>query len=143
MATPSASFTGFRQIRFNNLPLFIRKIASITKPIPVIIVSDGRIPHVHLQNRSASFWNHIRIRSSTQNRSLRPRFETSSEVVRAYWGVENRLHWCLDVVMNEDQARSRMENAPENLAILRHMALNIMRKDPSKGSLRIKFNRVV
>ena len=45
--------------------------------------------------------------------------------------------------MNEDQARSRMENAPENLAILRHMALNIMRKDPSKGSLRIKFNRVV
>jgi len=56
--------------------------------------------------------------------------------------VENRLHWCLDVVMNEDQARSRMDNAPENLAILRHMALNIMRKNPSKGSLRVKFNRV-
>ncbi|GAC1583877.1 MAG: hypothetical protein NVS3B5_18520 [Sphingomicrobium sp.] len=34
-----------------------------------------------------------------------------------------------------------MDNAPENLAVLRHMALNIMRKDTSKGSLRIKFNR--
>lgn len=67
--------------------------------------------------------------------------ERFAQVVRAHWGVENRLHWCLDVVMNEDQARSRMDNAPENLAILRHMALNIMRKDKSKGSLRVKFNR--
>ena len=67
--------------------------------------------------------------------------ERFAEVVRAHWGVENRLHWCLDVVMNEDQARSRMDNAPENLAVLRHMALNIMRKDTSKGSLRVRFNR--
>jgi len=74
--------------------------------------------------------------------STRLSVERFAEVVRAHWGVENRLHWCLDVVMNEDQARSRMDNAPENLAILRHMALNIMRKNPSKGSLRVKFNRV-
>lgn len=67
--------------------------------------------------------------------------ERFAEVVRAHWGVENRLHWYLDVVMNEDQARSRMDNAPENLAVLRHMALNIMRKDTSKGSLRVRFNR--
>lgn len=67
--------------------------------------------------------------------------ERFAEVVRAHWGVENRLHWCLDVVMNEDQARARMDNAPENLAVLRHLALNIMRKDTSNGSLRVKFNR--
>ena len=64
-----------------------------------------------------------------------------AEVVRAHWGVENRLHWCLDVVLGEDQARARLDNAPENLAILRHMALNIMRNDTSKGSLRTKFSR--
>ncbi len=64
-----------------------------------------------------------------------------AEVVRSHWGVENRLHWCLDVVLGEDQARARLDKAPENLAILRHMALNIMRNDTSKGSLRSKINR--
>ena len=43
--------------------------------------------------------------------------------------------------MNEDQDRSRLGHAPENLAVLRHMALNVMQKDPTKGSLRGKFKR--
>jgi hypothetical protein len=43
--------------------------------------------------------------------------------------------------MNEDQDRSRLGNGPNNLAVLRHMALNIMRKDPAKGSLRGKIKR--
>jgi predicted transposase YbfD/YdcC len=64
-----------------------------------------------------------------------------NEVVRWHWGVENRLHWRLDVVMNEDQDRSRLGNAPHNLAVLRHMALNLMQKDATKGSLRGKFKR--
>jgi predicted transposase YbfD/YdcC len=64
-----------------------------------------------------------------------------NEVVRQHWGVENRLHWRLDVVMNEDQNRTRLGNGPNNLAILRHMALNVVQKEPSKGSLRGKFKR--
>jgi len=60
-------------------------------------------------------------------------------VARAHWGVENQLHWCLDVQMDEDRQRTRRDNAPQNLAILRHMALNVMRKDPRKDSLRAKF----
>ena len=64
-----------------------------------------------------------------------------NEVVRSHWGVENRLHWRLDVVMNEDQDRSRLGHAPENLAVLRHMALNVMQKEGTKGSLRGKFKR--
>ena len=64
-----------------------------------------------------------------------------NEVVRSHWGVENRLHWRLDVVMNEDQDRTRLDNGPHNLAVLRHMALNVMQKDTSKGSLRGKFMR--
>lgn len=66
--------------------------------------------------------------------------ERLGEVVRSHWGVENRLHWVLNVVMNEDQVRSRRDNSPYNLAILRHMALNLMHKDRSKVSLRGKFN---
>lgn len=62
-----------------------------------------------------------------------------NRVARAHWGVENRLHWCLDVQMDEDRHRARKDNAPQNLAGLRHMALNVMRKDPRKASLRAKF----
>jgi predicted transposase YbfD/YdcC len=67
--------------------------------------------------------------------------ERFNQVVRQHWGVENRLHWRLDVVMNEDQDRTRMGNGPHNLAVLRHMALNAMQKEGSKGSLRGKFKR--
>jgi predicted transposase YbfD/YdcC len=62
-------------------------------------------------------------------------------VVRSHWGIENRLHWRLDVIMNEDQDRNRMDNSPYNHAILRHMALNVIQKEGSKGSLRGKFKR--
>ncbi len=64
-----------------------------------------------------------------------------NEAVRSHWGVENRLHWRLDVTMNEDQDRTRLDNAPHNLAVLRHMALNVMQKDTTKGSVRGKFMR--
>jgi predicted transposase YbfD/YdcC len=67
--------------------------------------------------------------------------ERANEVVRSHWGVENRLHWRLDVTMNEDQDRTRLDNGPYNLAMLRHMALNVMQKDKSKNSLRGKFVR--
>jgi len=67
--------------------------------------------------------------------------ERFGQVVRSHWGVENRLHWRLDVVMNEDQDRSRMDNSPHNLAVLRHMAINLVQKDPTKGSLRGKLKR--
>jgi predicted transposase YbfD/YdcC len=67
--------------------------------------------------------------------------ERFNEVVRFHWGVENCLHWRLDVVMNEDQARNRLANGPHNLAVLRHMALNVMQQDASKGSFRGKLKR--
>jgi len=67
--------------------------------------------------------------------------ERLNEVVRSHWGIENRLHWRMDVVMNEDQDRTRLGNGPRNLAVLRHMAINVMQKDPCKGSLRGKFKR--
>jgi predicted transposase YbfD/YdcC len=67
--------------------------------------------------------------------------ERFARIVRSHWAIENSLHWCLDVIMNEDQARARMDNAPHNLAVLRHLALNAVRNDPAKGSLRVKLKR--
>lgn len=60
---------------------------------------------------------------------------------RSHWSVENQLHWLLDVQFREDDARIRAGDAAENMAVLRHMSLNILKRDTSKGSLRIKRYR--
>ena len=63
-------------------------------------------------------------------------------IVREHWGIENVLHWTLDVVLDEDQTRSRKDHAPANLAVLRRLALNIARAHPdTKTSLRGKLKR--
>jgi predicted transposase YbfD/YdcC len=62
-------------------------------------------------------------------------------IARSHWGIENRLHWVLDVVMNEDRNRTRKDHAPENLAILRRLALNILRAHPDDKSMRRKIKR--
>jgi predicted transposase YbfD/YdcC len=63
------------------------------------------------------------------------------QVTRSHWGIENQLHWVLDVHFAEDRNRARKDNAPENLAILRRLALNILRVHPERTSLRRKIKR--
>ena len=63
------------------------------------------------------------------------------QIVRSHWGIENRLHWVLDVVFDEDGNRTRKDNGPENLAILRRFALNIIRSHPDRISMRQKVKR--
>jgi predicted transposase YbfD/YdcC len=63
------------------------------------------------------------------------------QVTRDHWGIENRLHWVLDVNFAEDRNRARMDNAPENLAILRRLALNILRTHPDSASIQRKTKR--
>jgi predicted transposase YbfD/YdcC len=48
---------------------------------------------------------------------------------RSHWGIENRLHWVLDIAFREDMSRVRKDHAPENLAVLRHMALNMLKQE--------------
>ena len=61
--------------------------------------------------------------------------------VRYHWAIENALHWQLDVSFREDAARNRKDNGPANIAVLRRRALDVVRRDTSKGSLSIKLKR--
>ena len=67
--------------------------------------------------------------------------EEFSRAVRAHWGIENSLHWCLDVVFREDYCRTRKDNSAENLAVIRRIAVNILKKYPAKMSLARKRRR--
>ena len=63
------------------------------------------------------------------------------EVARTHWTIENQLHWVLDVALGEDAARSRKDNAPQNLALLRKLALNLLRSHPDKVSIKGKIKK--
>ena len=67
--------------------------------------------------------------------------KTFADAVRKHWGIENSLHWCLDVVFHEDYSRMRKDHSAENMAVVRHIALNILKKFPAKISLTRKRRR--
>ena len=58
-----------------------------------------------------------------------------AKAVREHWGIENSLHWCLDVAFHEDDCQVRANNVAENFAVVRHISLNILKNFPVKMSL--------
>jgi predicted transposase YbfD/YdcC len=71
--------------------------------------------------------------------SLANNAEKFSHATRSHWRVENSLHWVLDVTFREDESRIRKDNAPDNFAVLRHIALNMIKKETSlKKSIKCK-----
>lgn len=70
--------------------------------------------------------------------SLPPNASVILNAIRSHWGIENSLHWVLDVVFREDASRIRKDNSSQNIGVLRKIALNILKQDPSKGSLKSK-----
>lgn len=65
------------------------------------------------------------------------------QAIRAHWSIENRLHWCMDVILQDDQMRARTGHAAHNLATLKHITLNLIRLDPVKRKGGIKARRLI
>jgi predicted transposase YbfD/YdcC len=73
--------------------------------------------------------------------SLKPNARRFAAAVRGHWGIENSLHWVLDVTFDEDRSRIRKDAGPENFAHLRRFALSLLKQDSSRGSIRRKRKR--
>lgn len=74
--------------------------------------------------------------------SLKPDAEIIGTAIRKHWGVENQLHWCLDITFREDDCRVRKGNAAGNFSIVRHIALNLLKRETTaKVGLKIKRNK--
>jgi predicted transposase YbfD/YdcC len=70
--------------------------------------------------------------------SLAPDPKVILAAVRAHWGIENNLHWTMDVTFDEDRCRTRKDASPFNLAVIRQAGFNILHADTTRGSLRRK-----
>jgi predicted transposase YbfD/YdcC len=109
---------------------------------PTALVRDGRWRDV----RSIGMVQRTRVVNGAETdelvyyvSSLPPKVKQFAKAVRAHWGIENRLHWSLDVTFAEDRSRARKDHSPLNLGILRRLALSILHQDTSvKDNLRGK-----
>jgi predicted transposase YbfD/YdcC len=70
--------------------------------------------------------------------SLRCGAEQLAGYIRAHWGIENELHWCLDVSFREDESRTRSGHAAANLGMLRRVALSLLKRAGTKGSIKTR-----
>jgi len=83
-----------------------------------------------------------------QRREVKIRYYISSlatcaadflHIIRSHWGIENRLHWELDIAFREDDSRVRKDHAPQNFAVLRHIALNLLKQEKTaQGGIKAK-----
>jgi predicted transposase YbfD/YdcC len=108
-----------------------------------------RLPHVAAIVKVESR-THLKDRSRFDTRyyisSAHTSAETAAKTVRGHWGIENRLHWTLDVVFNEDQSRLRKGHGAKNMAVVRHFAINLVRQvdeaaRPQRTGLRHKTKK--
>ena len=96
---------------------------------------------VVMVKRERRLWNKITTEVCFYITSLGADATLLAQAIRAHWGIENSLHWVLDVTFREDQSRIRNGHGPENIGLLRRLALNLLKREPSKQSLTQKRYR--
>lgn len=92
--------------------------------------------------RKREISDQVSIEKSYYISSLKPDAEAIGGAIRGHWCVENQLHWSLDVAFREDQCRAREGNSASNFAIVRHIALNLLKNEKtSKVGIKIKRSK--
>ena len=96
----------------------------------VMIISERRL------------WNKTTTSARFYLSSLSSNAETIADSIRSHWGIENSLHWTLDVTFSEEKSRIRKQHSPENFALMRRLAINLLKQEKtSKQSLKMKRYR--
>jgi len=92
--------------------------------------------------RTRHLWNKTTHEIQYYLSSLPPNAQQNGSAIRKHWGIENQVHWTLDVTFREDQCRIRSGNSPQNLALLRRWALNALNQEKTVNrSIRQKSKR--
>ena len=73
--------------------------------------------------------------------SLRPHAKVFAAAVRGHWSIENNLHWVLNVAFQEDESRVRKDHGPENLGLVRRIALSLLKRAPTKKKVGLACKR--
>lgn len=111
---------------------------------PTLLSQADQWPGLRSLVRVCAITHHVRDGKTTEQvrfylSSVQDKAERLGELVRQHWGIENSLHWVMDVTFNEDASRVRKGYADENLATVRRWALNLCRLDPTpKLTLNLK-----
>jgi len=96
---------------------------------------------VVMVKRERHLWNQTTTEVCFYITSLAVDATVLARAIRSHWGIENSLHWVLDVTFGEDHNRLRTGHTPENVGLLRRLSLNLLKREPSKQSIAMKRYR--